>query len=119
MTVSNNPAGQIVMKLFAGTMPRTAENFRALCKGEKGVGSKGSKFRRVIPWFMCHSGDFTAGGGGGRSTRRSSPTRTSSRSTRGRGSCRWRTRGRGRTGRSSSYARTRRSGWTEARGGRD
>ncbi|CAI0382672.1 unnamed protein product [Linum tenue] len=120
MTVSNNPAGQIVMKLFAGTMPRTAENFRALCKGEKGVGRscgkplhfKGSKFRR-------QSGDFTAGGGGGRSTRRSSPTRTSSRSTRGRGSCRWRTRGRGRTGRSSSYARTRRSGWTEARGGRD
>jgi peptidylprolyl isomerase len=72
VSIGGKPAGTLTLELFADTVPKTAENFRALCTGEKGMGKSGkplsyagTPFHRIIQGFMIQGGDFTRGNGTG------------------------------------------------------
>ncbi|KAK0235734.1 cyclophilin-like domain-containing protein [Armillaria nabsnona] len=72
LAVDGHPLGRVIFELFSDTAPKTSENFRALCTGEKGVSSSGvplyyknSVLHRCIKDFMIQGGDFTKRNGTG------------------------------------------------------
>eukprot|EP00747_Dinoflagellata_sp_TGD_P210885 gnl/TRDRNA2_/TRDRNA2_84112_c0_seq3.p1 gnl/TRDRNA2_/TRDRNA2_84112_c0~~gnl/TRDRNA2_/TRDRNA2_84112_c0_seq3.p1 ORF type:complete len:331 (-),score=43.70 gnl/TRDRNA2_/TRDRNA2_84112_c0_seq3:95-994(-) len=68
VSIGGKEAGRIEMELRKDVVPKTAENFRAICAGDQGFSFKDSPFHRVIPNFMCQGGDITMGNGmGGKS----------------------------------------------------
>lgn len=67
VSIGDYHVGKMVFELFADVVPKTAENFRAFCTGEMGVGKttrtplyyRGTRFHRIIQGFMAQGGDFS------------------------------------------------------------
>ncbi|EGG04584.1 uncharacterized protein MELLADRAFT_37272 [Melampsora larici-populina 98AG31] len=58
---------RVIFELFKDVVPKTVENFRALCTGERGMSTqnpetplwfKDSVIHRIVPGFMIQGGDF-------------------------------------------------------------
>jgi hypothetical protein len=72
VSIDGAPAGRLEFDLFGGVAPRTVENFRCLCTGERGVGEQGKrlhyegcKFHRIVASCFCQTGDIIDGTGTG------------------------------------------------------
>ncbi|KAJ7284715.1 cyclophilin-like domain-containing protein [Mycena rebaudengoi] len=70
--LADQPVGRVIFELFNDEVPKTCENFRALCTGEKGLSAAGvplyyknSISHRIIKDFMIQAGDFTKRNGQG------------------------------------------------------
>ncbi|PAA59308.1 hypothetical protein BOX15_Mlig016826g1, partial [Macrostomum lignano] len=76
ISIAGEPAGRLVIELFKSVAPRTCENFRQLCTGERGVSKhnpveqfdlcyRKSIFHRLVPEGWIQGGDIWYGKGNG------------------------------------------------------